>query len=665
MLRCFSPVDGSLYAERAVHTLSAAQDSVRRARAAQKEWARVPLGDRIEVVLAGVARLGDENDEVVPELAWQMGRPVRHGGEFGGVRERAEYMAEIADEALAPIEIESGPANRRFIRRKPHGVVFVIAPWNYPYLTAINALAPALVAGNAVVLKMATQTLLAGERLTRAFCKAGIPEDLFQNLFLDHDTTGELVRAGSFDFINFTGSVAGGRKIETAAAGTFVGLGLELGGKDPGYVMQDADVEAAAATLVDGAMYNSGQCCCGIERIYVASEVYAEFVECAVETAGSLVLGSPFEPETTLGPIALPRIASAARDQAAEAARLGARQLVDPAGFPAADDGNYLAPQVFVDVDHSMRLMREETFGPGRRHHEGAKRRRSPGADERQPVRIDRVAVDAGRCARRAHCRSTRNRHGLHEPVRLSRSGSLLDRLQGFGTRRFPVGHRVSQPDPAPILSLQEGMNMKLIGDWSYPTKIRFGTGRISELADSCGAAGIARPLFVTDRGLRDLPIAQATLDRLAAECPGTSVFSDVDPNPSERNLDAGIAAFRAGGHDGVVAFGGGSGIDLGKAIAFMAGQTRPVWDFEDIGDWWMRADADAICAECCGPDNRGDRFGSRARVGHYQFRDTREEDHLSPENPALGGHLGSGTDCRHAAVDYRRNRHGCVRALP
>ncbi len=147
---------------------------------------------------------------------------------------------------------------------------------------------------------------------------------------------------------------------------------------------------------------------------------------------------------------------------------------------------------------------------------------------------------------------------------------------------------------------------MKLIGNWSYPTKVRFGTGRIGELGDACAAVGIARPLFVTDRGLRNLPVAQSALDHLVAACPGAVAFSDVDANPTEKNLDAGIAAFLDGSHDGVVAFGGGSGLDLGKAIAFMAGQTRPVWDFEDIGDWWMRADADAIAPNVAVPTTAG-----------------------------------------------------------
>jgi acyl-CoA reductase-like NAD-dependent aldehyde dehydrogenase len=304
------------------------------------------------------------NDDVVPELAWQMGRPIRYGGEFRGVNERVSYMADIAEQGLAPIVIEDSDRFERRILREPHGVVFVIAPWNYPYMTAINTVAPALIAGNAVALKHATQTLLVGERLVRAFEEAGLPQGLFVNLFLDHQTTEALIAARSFGFINFTGSVPGGRAIERAAAGTFTGLGLELGGKDPGYVMEDADLDAAVETLIDGAMYNSGQCCCGIERIYVTAALYDDFVAKAVAIVSAYRLGNPLDPETTLGPMANKRFAAEVRAQTGEAVTTGAKALIDPSLFPTDDGGTYLMPQILVDVTHKMRVMREESFGP-------------------------------------------------------------------------------------------------------------------------------------------------------------------------------------------------------------------------------------------------------------------------------------------------------------
>ena len=147
---------------------------------------------------------------------------------------------------------------------------------------------------------------------------------------------------------------------------------------------------------------------------------------------------------------------------------------------------------------------------------------------------------------------------------------------------------------------------MTLTANWSYPTAIRFGAGRVAELPAACADAGIQRPLFVTDRGLASLPMTQAALDILEEGGLGRAAFAEVDPNPTDKNLDAGVAAFREGGHDGVVAFGGGSALDLGKMVAFMAGQTRPVWDFEDVGDWWTRADADAIAPSVAVPTTAG-----------------------------------------------------------
>lgn len=362
-ITCISPIDGSVYAQRPTLTLAAAKDAAMRAKIAQASWASRPLEERIELVLAGVANVGAMNDEIVPELAWQMGRPVRYNGEFGGFEQRAHYMAEIAKDALAPIELEDSDAFKRVIKRVPHGVVLVVAPWNYPFMTAINTIAPALIAGNSVVLKHASQTPLVGERLAQAFHAAGVPQDIFQNVFLDHASTSELIASRAFGFVNFTGSVSGGAAMEAAASGTFTGLGLELGGKDPGYVMDDANLDAAVDTLMDAAMYNAGQCCCGIERVYVAESLFDSFVEKAVATVSKYKLGNPLDPETTLGPMAQVRFADEVRAQTADAVAAGAKAHIDPALFPQ-DGGAYLMPQILTNVDHSMRVMREESFGP-------------------------------------------------------------------------------------------------------------------------------------------------------------------------------------------------------------------------------------------------------------------------------------------------------------
>lgn len=363
-IKLISPIDGQVYVERSPLTPDDARAAVARARAAQPDWAALPLSDRIAKVMAGIDALIAMNDQIVPELARMMGRPVRHGGEMGGVRERADYMARIAPDVLAPEVVEDSATFRRELHRAPVGVVFIIAPWNYPFLTAINGIVPALIAGNAVVLKHASQTLLAGERLAEAMHKGGVPADIFQNLVLDHATTEALIAERNFGFVNFTGSVGGGQAIERAAAGGFTGTGLELGGKDPGYVAEDADLEAAVNGLMDGAMFNSGQCCCGIERIYVHDSLYDDFVAKAADWARALKLGDPTDPDTTMGPMAHARFARIVRDQVAEAVAAGARPLIEAGDFPADDGGAYLAPQVLVDVTHDMRVMREESFGP-------------------------------------------------------------------------------------------------------------------------------------------------------------------------------------------------------------------------------------------------------------------------------------------------------------
>ncbi len=362
-IKCISPIDGSVYAERPVLSGEEARTRVAAMRAAQKGWAARALSERIELVLKAAEKVGAMNDEIVPELAWQMGRPVRYGGEFGGFNQRARYMAEIAERALAPLEFEDSGDFKRYIAREPQGIVFVVAPWNYPFMTAINTIAPALIAGNVVMLKHASQTPLVGERLAEAFKFAGVPEDVFCNVFLDHETTSALIAERSFGFVNFTGSVKGGVEMERAAAGTFTGMGLELGGKDPGYVMEDADLDAAVETLIDAAMYNSGQCCCGIERIYVVESLYDAFVEKAIQIVSGYKLGNPLDEATTLGPMAQMRFADEVRAQTREAVAAGAKALIDPALFPQ-DEGAYLMPQILVDVDHSMRVMREESFGP-------------------------------------------------------------------------------------------------------------------------------------------------------------------------------------------------------------------------------------------------------------------------------------------------------------
>ncbi|MGF7005619.1 aldehyde dehydrogenase family protein [Aminobacter sp. BE322] len=360
-----SPVDGSIYVERPVASDQAVNAAVERARAAQADWARVPVAERAAYMLKMLEALVGMSDEIVPELAWQMGRPTRYGGEFGGVKERTQYMVEIAERALAPVPA-SNPKDgfRRYVRKDPLGVVMVIAPWNYPYLTAVNTIVPALIAGSTVILKHAAQTLLVGERFAKAFEAAGLPKYVFQNLVLNHAQTEKLLGSGKIDHVNFTGSVAGGRAIEKAAAGTFMTLGLELGGKDPAYVLPDAKLDHAVANLVEGAFFNSGQCCCGIERVYVHEKIYDQFVEGFIAETRSYVLGNPLEQATTMGPMAQARFADFIREQKAEALRKGAVAHMNTRDAQDKEGSPHLPAEVLTNVDHQMSVMREESFGP-------------------------------------------------------------------------------------------------------------------------------------------------------------------------------------------------------------------------------------------------------------------------------------------------------------
>jgi acyl-CoA reductase-like NAD-dependent aldehyde dehydrogenase len=309
----------------------------------------------------------DQADVLGEELTWQMGRPVRYTPKeiAGGFAERARGMSELAGPALAEIALPERAGYRRYIRREPLGVVLVLAPWNYPWLTAVNSVVPALLAGNTVVLKHSHQTPLVSERWKAAADEAGLPTGVFQYLHLSHAQTSRAVGDARVDFVAFTGSVEGGRAVHRAAAERFSGMGLELGGKDPAYVRSDARLDFTVENLVDGAFFNSGQSCCGVERIYVHGDVYDRFVEAFVALTRQYRLGDPTDPDTTLGPMVRASAADFVRAQIDAAVAAGAKPLIDTATFEATARGpQYLAPQVLVDVTHAMDLMVEETFGP-------------------------------------------------------------------------------------------------------------------------------------------------------------------------------------------------------------------------------------------------------------------------------------------------------------
>lgn len=364
-LQCITPVDGSLYVERPLATDAEISAAVEHARKAQTEWRNVAPTERQQVLANAVDAFVAQRDAIAGEISWQMGRPIAQSpGEIAGFEERARHMLAIGPEVLEDIAVEPKTGFTRFIRREPLGVVFVMAPWNYPYLTAVNAVIPALMAGNSVILKHSAQTPLCSERFGEAFNTAGLPDGLFQHLHLSHESAQKLVST-KIDYVNFTGSVAGGRAVQAAAAKRFIGIGLELGGKDPAYVRADADLDHAVETLVDGAYFNSGQSCCGIERIYVHEDVYRRFVEAAADLVGRYRLGNPIDEHTNLGPMVRVAAADFVRQQVEEAVSAGATTMIDTSRFEADEPGTpYLAPQLLTNVDHGMRVMTEESFGP-------------------------------------------------------------------------------------------------------------------------------------------------------------------------------------------------------------------------------------------------------------------------------------------------------------
>jgi acyl-CoA reductase-like NAD-dependent aldehyde dehydrogenase len=362
-----SPIDGSVVAERTTIVPEQIEATLWQAHAAQREWRQVPLAERAAICERMVQHMLDRADEIAEELTRQMGRPIRYAPMElrRGFQERARHMSAIAPAALADIPVEPKAGFTRFIRKDPIGTALVVAPWNYPYLTSVNSVVPALLAGNSVILKHSTQTLLSAERYSEAFAAAGLPAGVFQHVHATHQDIAAMIADERIGFVAFTGSVEGGHAIQAAASRRFIGTGLELGGKDPSYVRPDCDLDYAIAENVDGAFFNSGQSCCGIERVYVHADVYDAFVDGFVALTKQYRLGNPLDPEVTIGPLVNTKAAEFVRGQIADAVAQGARALTTEADFASSRAGTpYLGPIVLVGVNHDMRVMQEESFGP-------------------------------------------------------------------------------------------------------------------------------------------------------------------------------------------------------------------------------------------------------------------------------------------------------------
>ncbi len=330
---------------------------------AQAHWSRLSVADRAARIRVGLETLRERTDAIVREVTLQMGKPLAEArGEMATLMERAEWMLDAAEEALAPDVL---PAKEGFLRRIEHvplGVVFNVAAWNYPLIIPINVIVPALAAGNAVILKHSAKTPLVGRRFEEAF-GALEPAGLLANLVLSHEDTERVIADPRIHHVSFTGSVAGGHQVYRAAARRFIDVGLELGGKDPAYVAADADVDFAAAGLVEGACYNAGQSCCAVERAYVHADVYDAFMERARGHLEALVMGDPLEDETTLGPLASQSALEFLEAQVRDAESRGAQVLIGGKRVPDTS-GNFFPPTLISGVPNDADVMQEESFGP-------------------------------------------------------------------------------------------------------------------------------------------------------------------------------------------------------------------------------------------------------------------------------------------------------------
>jgi len=365
MQKTISPIDNQVYIEREYHS-DKIEETLNNSVKAQTGWGYLSVKERVELLNKFVKDFLSKKDVIAEELCRQIGRPISQAaGELGGFKERADYMLSIAEKKLKNIEVIKDGNFKSYIKRRPLGVVFVIAPWNYPFNTSVNSIVPSLLSGNAVILKHSSQTPLCAEQLFQAAKKANLPKYIFQFLHLDHSTTSKVISDSRINHVLFTGSVSGGKEIKKSIGTRFISAGLELGGKDPAYVRSDCNLNHAIENLVDGSYFNSGQSCCGIERIYVDEKIYNQFVEGFKNITEKYILGNPLEKETNLGPVVKLKAAEYIRSQVSKAINVGAKNIVNDKIFKMDDGSNcYVGPSALVDVDHSMEFMKEETFGP-------------------------------------------------------------------------------------------------------------------------------------------------------------------------------------------------------------------------------------------------------------------------------------------------------------
>jgi len=363
-LKVKSPYNLEIIGEYPMDSFSSIQEKISRLQHAQRKWKKTSLKTRVEGVRKALDYFTQHKQQIATDISQQMGRPISQSpGEINGLLERANYLCDIAVESLSPHLLPEKSGFERSIEREPLGVIFVISAWNFPLLVTVNSVVPALLAGNTVLLKHSSQTPAIGKHFEKAFQQIGDFTDLLQHVIIDHATTGKLIEELDIQHVVFTGSVSGGQQILQHTAKKFMQPQLELGGKDAAYVAEDADIEAAAATVVDGAMFNSGQSCCGIERVYVHKKIYDQFVSRSQQIIAEYRLGDPLSENTNLGPMVTEKAARYADSQVQAAVKLGAKVLIG-GKIKQFSKGYFYEPTLVVDVKQNMELMQEENFAP-------------------------------------------------------------------------------------------------------------------------------------------------------------------------------------------------------------------------------------------------------------------------------------------------------------
>jgi acyl-CoA reductase-like NAD-dependent aldehyde dehydrogenase len=362
MLKIHNPATGELIAEIPEATADIVAERARAARAAQPAWAAWPLEARLQVMQRFRVALAAELEVLAATLTKEVGKPIRQSrSEINGLLARIDFFLTQAAATLAPQQVFDEGGTREIISFDPLGVIVNISAWNYPYFVGGNVFVPALLAGNAVLYKPSEFAALTGLHIARLLHESGVPPDVFVPL-IGRGEVGAALLSQDIDGVFFTGSHATGLKIAQAVGARFIKLQLELGGKDPTYVAEDADPKIAAESLADGAMYNAGQSCCSVERIYVHDSIHDAFVAAFVEAVRGFRMGDPTSEETSIGAITRAAQLDVLDAQVADATAKGATLRIG--GRRGAGPGHWFEPTVFTGVDHSMELMREESFGP-------------------------------------------------------------------------------------------------------------------------------------------------------------------------------------------------------------------------------------------------------------------------------------------------------------